>query len=241
MFRKKKQSLKNANALLNARSPFAYVESYKSMRTNLEFSTFDGEIKTILFSSSVPNEGKTSVVINTAQTLAESDHKVLLIDADLRSPFVGRYLRIRQEMQEGLSTILSGKSSYKTAIYEYVPGGFDVLLSGPIPPNPTELLSRKVVSELMEELKEQYDYILIDTPPVGVVSDATTLSAHVDGAVFVVRNKYTKREVAQDALKTLKASGIKVLGAILNDYDASEDVGAMQAYEYTYHYDPKAK
>lgn len=240
---KKKPTAKtfNANSLLNDRSSFAYAESYKSLRTNLEFSTFGGEIKTILFTSSIPDEGKSSVVVNTAKTLADSNHKVLVIDADLRSPSLGRYLRVRRDVHEGLSTFLSGKAKLETAIYEYVPGGYDVMLSGPIPPNPAELLSRPKTLEMLKELKEKYDYILIDTPPVGVVSDAAIVSAFVDGAIFVVRHNFSNKELAKNSIKHLKASKVNILGAVLNDYDAAKDLNAMRGYEYQYHYDPYSK
>ena len=111
-------------------------------------------------------------------------------------------------------------------------------MAGPVPPNPSELLSRKMVGEVMEELKKEYDFILIDTPPVGVVSDAATLSTQMDGAVFIVWNNFTKRGVAHEALRLLKASNVKLLGSILNDYDVSRDLNAATGYEYTYHYDP---
>lgn len=240
MFRSKNKQKKTRYALLNDRTPFAFNESFKSLRTNLEFSTFDGELKVILFTSSIPDEGKSSVVINTAKTLAESGHKVLLIDGDLRSPSLGRYLRVRENVKEGLSTILSGKAVITDAIYSYTPGGYDVMLSGPIPPNPTELFSHKRTEELFNTLKETYDYILIDTPPVGIVSDAVTVSRYTDGAVFVVRHNFGDKDLVKGSLKKLEASKVRILGAIVNDYDVSKDLHASSSYEYQYHYDPQS-
>lgn len=240
MTRKRQSRNKADNSLLADNSPFAFSESYKSLRTNLEFSTFDGELKVILLTSSIPDEGKSSVSINIAKTLADTGKKVLLIDGDLRSPTVGRYLRVRRDVTQGFSTVLSGKASLKESIYTYNASRFDVMLSGPIPPNPAELLSRNLTEHVLNELKELYDYILIDTPPVGVVSDATVLSRYVDGALFVVRHNSTNKEVARDALKRLKASKVNVLGVVVNDYDSSKDLNAAVGYEYQYHYDPQS-
>lgn len=239
MLRKKKTPpVKKREAIISKNTPFAFIESFKSLRANIEFTTFDGELKVIVFSSSIPNEGKSSVVINTAKTLAESGHKVLLIDGDLRSPSIGRYLRVRRDVTIGLSTILAGKSQLSDAIYSYAPANIDVMLSGPIPPNPAELISHKKTEILIETLKKDYDYILIDTPPVGVVSDAALMSRYADGAIFVVRHNYADRDLVKDSLRKLEASNVNILGAVLNDYDVSKDVNASEGYEYQYHYNP---
>lgn len=236
MFKKKKQNIrKSRNAIMVSNTPFAYAESYKSLRANLEFSTFDGEVKTILFTSSIPNEGKSSVAINTATTLAENGYKVLLIDADLRSPSVGSYLRVRGQNTKGLSTVLSGQSQIKESIYSYALSNFDVILSGPIPPNPAELLSHKKFEMLLEALKNEYDYILVDTPPVGVVADAALIGRIVDGAIYVVRHNFTNKDTAKEALKKLKSSNVSVLGTVLNDYYIDKDITASEHYEYYYY------
>lgn len=235
MFKRKKKTIRRSRtAIMVANSPFAYVESYKSMRANIEFSTFDGELKTLVFTSSIPNEGKSSVVINTATTLAENGYKVLLVDADLRSPSVGNYLRVRGQNTKGLSTILSGQSQIQESIYSYALSNFDVILSGPIPPNPAELLSHKKAEALFDALKKKYDYILIDTPPVGVVADASLIARYADGAIYVVRHNMTNKDTAKDALKKLKSSNVPILGTVLNDYYIDKDITASEHYEYYY-------
>ncbi len=237
MFKKKKVVSKQNTPITSETAPFAFNEAYKSLRTNFSFATFDGELKAILITSSIPNEGKSSVAINLAQSLAESEFKVLLIDGDLRSPTLGRYLRFKHNQSAGLSNVLSGKASYREAIYHHPLLNVDVMMSGPIPPNAAELFGRNYTGIVFEELREVYDYIIVDTPPVGVVTDAAIIAKHLDGAIFSIGHNHSEKEVVKTAIAKLKNSGIKVLGAVLSNYDASKDIDASAAYEYQYHYD----
>lgn len=233
MFRKKqKEIIKQSVDIIDDASPFAFTESYKSLRTNLEFMTFSGEVKVISITSTIPNEGKSSVSINLATTLAQSGKKVLIIDADLRAPSIQRYLNIRHA-GAGLSSILSGQIDVKDAIYTYKPLGFSVILSGPIPPNPSELLMRPVLQTVLDELKPHYDYIILDTSPTGVITDARIISNYTDGTLYVVRHQYAERNRIKAAVDQLKANDTKILGVIMNNYEVSS---SNDAYGTTYGY-----
>lgn len=223
--------------LLDDAQPFAYKEAYKALRTNFNFATLDGKIKTIVVTSSIPGEGKTTFSINLAITLAEAGKKVLLIDADLRNPSIHRYLRLRQQDLSGLSNLLSSNMEASDVLGHLERYGLDLLLSGTIPPNPVELLDSDRVKEIIDELADEYDYIICDTPPASVVTDASVLSKHCDGIIMVVGQGKTKEEVAHRALESLKQSGTKIIGAVLNDYDARKDSkNTMQENAYYYAY-----
>lgn len=241
MFKNKKAKLTNINSVLNSKSPFAFKESYKSLRSNLEFSTFDGELKVLAFTSSVPEEGKTTTSVNTAISLAETGNKVLIVDADLRSPSVNKHLRIQRGDTTGLSTVLSGRSSLSDSIMTHNQYGFDVLFSGPIPPNPAELISHKKAAELFELLKQKYDYIIIDTPPSGVVTDAMILGQYADGLIYVVRHNFAPKELVKDSIAKLEHAKVNILGIVLNGYDASRDLTSTTVYHYEYTYSQGSK
>lgn len=230
--RNKKEIIKQSMDIVDKSSPFAFVEAYKSLRTNLDFMTFSGEVKVISITSTVPNEGKTSVSINLATTLAESGKKVLIIDADLRAPSIQRYLNIRHA-GAGLSSILSGQIDVKEAVYAYKPLGFSVILSGPIPPNPSELLMRPVMQEILDELTPHYDYIILDTPPTGVISDARIISKYTDGTLYVVKHQTVERNSVKVAVEQLKSNDIKILGIVLNNFEV---VKSKDTYGATYGY-----
>lgn len=223
--------------LLDDSQPFAYKEAYKALRTNFNFATLDGKIKTIVVTSSIPGEGKTTFSINLAITLADAGKKVLLIDADLRNPTVHRYLRLRQQDLSGLSNILSSTLKASDVLGHLERYGIDLLLSGTIPPNPVELLDSGRIKEVIDELSGDYDYIICDTPPASVVTDASVLSKHCDGIIMVVAQGKTNRELAHKAMDNLKLSGTKIIGAVLNDYDVRRDSkNSLQENSYYYTY-----
>ena len=233
MFRKSKPSMaRKTTDIIDAKAPFQFVEAYKSLRTNLDFMTFSGEIKVISVTSTLPDEGKTSVSINLARTLAMSGNKVLLIDADLRNPSIHRYLNVRN-VGTGLSSVLSGQSILKEVMYTHEALGIDVILSGPIPPNPSELLMRSKTKEIFDELKEKYDYIIVDTPPAGMITDPKIVAHATDGTLFVIRHRFAKKDVVAKTLRDLNDSETNVLGIVMNNYSASS---TDDSYAYAYHY-----
>ena len=212
--------------------PFSYIEAYKSLRTNLQFFSIDKSLKRILVTSSIPSEGKTTVAINLAITLAETDSKVLLIDCDLRKPTIHKYLHISSKAL-GVTNILSAKSSIDECTVYIDELNISVIAAGSIPPNPTELLTSARMSDLVNQVSEQYDYIVMDTPPVSLVTDAAVMSKNSDGVLFVVRHNYTRIESARLAKTNLENIGAHVIGCVLNAFKADQ---SSRDYAYYSHY-----
>lgn len=223
--------------ILNSNSPFAYAEAYKSLRTNLSFVSLNSKCKKLVLTSTIPGEGKTSVAINLATTLAETGNKVMLIDCDLRRPMMHRYLRVSHSVSAGLSTLLTGASKLESSAYHLNDLGFDVLLAGTTPPNPAELLGSTQMEDLLNFLSQNYDYVLCDTPPVSMITDAAVLSRFADGVLMVIRQKYATREEVKAAKRNLETVNAKILGTILNQYDAEQDTMSANRYGYGYGYE----
>lgn len=221
--------------LLDASQPFAFKEAYKSMRTNLNFATLGGEVKSIVVTSSIPGEGKTTYSINLAITLADAGKKVLLVDADLRNPSVQRYLRLRQQGSAGLSNYLSSNTSLESVIGHFEKYNIDLILSGPIPPNPIELLDSGKIVNLIEKVKGEYDFIIFDTPPTTLVADSSVLSKYCDGIVVIVGQGTSTQEQVKKTKERLEHSGTKIIGAVLNNYMAKKD-SKNRSSEYSQYY-----
>lgn len=219
--------------MVGENAPFSYNEAFKSLRTNLKFLAMGKSCKKIILTSAIPAEGKSSVCINLATSLVEGGSRVLLVDADLRKPVLHRYLHLRRA-QKGLTALLSGASPEETIIT--LDSGLKVLLSDAIPPNPAELLGSEQMKQLIDILSHSYDYILFDTPPVSVVTDAAVLSQFVDGVIFIVRQNHATFEEAQLAKKNLDAVHAHILGAVLNDFD-TKSADRESGYYYSYNYD----
>ena len=233
--KKKKDNIERKLHVISESSPFAYVEAYKSLRTNLKFASMSNDLKKIAVTSAIPGEGKSNVVINLAVSLAQEGNKVLVVDCDLRKPIMHKYLKIRIK-NKGVTTVLSGESTLNDSIVNFRDIGISVLCAGLIPPNPAEILASTKMKELIDELSEKYDYVLFDTPPVSVVTDAAVLSRYVDGVVLVVRQGHVTIETAKIAMKNLQAVNAPVIGAIMNDFD-TKTVGKASGYYYSYEYD----
>ena len=212
----KKEAASRSKTILTEDTAFVAKESYKASRTNIIFSVpSEGECNVIMFTSSVPGEGKTTTCVNTAISFAQTGARVLLIEADMRRPRVCECFNC--EIKEGLSNVLGGFIKAKEAVKKIDEFGIDVMVSGWIPPNPTELLASRRVKEVFDELKGEYDYIFIDTPPVNTVTDAVLLTKYVHGVIIVVRSKYTIKQSLNKAINTLKFSNAKILGFVVND------------------------
>lgn len=232
MFKKKKHRTSDGFEVLTANSPFAYSEAFKSLRTNLEFVSSTDNCKTIMMVSALSGEGKTTVSINLAIALAQDGKKVLLCDCDLRKPKVQRYLRIKHSSEYGVSTVLSGSSEIDSAIGFVEELGIYVMLSGPTPPNPSELLASESSKRMFEELKTRFDFIICDTPPVAIVADTIAFSRYMDGAIMVVRQNYSTRSQITESLEKLGNVGTNMLGVVLNNYDSKVD----NNYKYDKYY-----
>ena len=196
---------------------YARKESLRALKTNLQFCGDD--VKTIVFTSSLPDEGKSTVVFDLARSLTDSGKSVLLIDSDIRkSVLVGR-LRAKtagKEEIKGLSHYLTGQSKLSDILYSTQVPKLMMIFAGPSVPNPTEILEKRYFDELLEFAKQQFDYILIDSAPIGAAIDAAVIAKKCDGAVLVIGQGEVNSRLIQSVVKQLEASGVRILGAVLN-------------------------
>lgn len=193
------------------------TEAYKSLRTNIQFCGKDKKV--IALTSCTPNEGKSSVSIQLAASLAEAGKKTLLIDADMRkSVLMGRSDISGQEIQ-GLTHFLSGQSNLTDVICATDVKNFHIIYSGPFPPNPAELLGGKTFKNMLNALRDIYDYIILDTPPLGSVIDSAIIAGSCDGVIMVVESGAISYRFAQEVKEQLEKSNCPILGAVLNKVD----------------------
>lgn len=207
------------------------AESFRRLRTNLQFLELGPAARTYVMTSSLPGEGKTTTSINLAITLADAGQRVVLVDADLRRPSVARYMGI--EGTVGLTTILIGKVRVEDAVQPWGNGNLFVIASGQVPPNPSELLGAAPMAELLERLRGEYDAVVIDTPPLLPVTDAAVLAKAVGGAIVVVGAGTVDRDELETALSALGTAGVRVLGVVVNRVPV-RGPGAG-AYDYGYY------
>lgn len=199
---------------------YFYEEAIKTLRTNIQFT--GKNVKTILLTSCYPNEGKSDIAMQLAQEIGKAGKSVLLIDADLRkSAYVVRY-KVKRSIK-GLSEFLSGQASESEIKYTTNFQNVDIIFSGPSAPNPSELLEDPSFGELMKRVRTEYDFVLLDTPPIMTVIDAAVIAKESDGAVLVIESGRVSYKAAQKALDQLRKSDCKVLGAVLNKVDIKRD------------------
>ena len=208
------------------KSPIA--EAYRTLRTNIQFSKTDDKLKTIMFTSSGPGEGKSTTVANTAVALAQSGKQVILMDCDLRKPVLHK---IFDKENRGLTNILVEDVTADDFLQATQVDNLRILTSGPIPPNPSELLGSGKMQALINYLKTKADYLIIDAPPVIAVTDACVLASKVDGITLVVNSGTIRPEMAQKAKNLLIKANGHVLGVILNRVEIEEE----DAYYYYYY------
>ncbi|WP_027965268.1 CpsD/CapB family tyrosine-protein kinase [Halalkalibacillus halophilus] len=202
-------------------------EQYRTLRTNLQFSAVDTELRSIVITSSSPSEGKSLTTANLAVAFAQQGKSVLLIDADLRKPTVHYTFRINNTF--GLSNLLIGEHTLEDCVTNSKVDNLDILPCGPVPPNPSELLGSRSMQKLIDTAKESYDMVIFDSPPVLAVTDSQVLANHTDGVLLVVRSKKTEKDAASRAKELLVQAKANVLGVVLNDKDTKEG-------EYFYYY-----
>lgn len=204
------------------------AEQYRTIRSNIRFSSVDKPLKTMVITSPGPNEGKSTTAANMAIIFANSGKKVLLVDADLRKPSIAKEFNIPNA--KGVSNyLIDTDSPMDQLIYQLSIDGLWVMPSGPIPPNPSELLSSKRMEELIQRLSEQFDLIIFDMPPIVTVADAQIVAAHTDGALLVIRENKTNKQKAIRAKQLLEIAKIRVIGVIYNGVSKNE------ASEYYYY------
>ncbi|MDR5659935.1 CpsD/CapB family tyrosine-protein kinase [Serpentinicella sp. ANB-PHB4] len=212
------------------KSPTA--EAYRTLRTNIQFSSLDNPISTIMVTGSGPSEGKSTTAGNLAVVLANAGARVLLVDADLRKPRVHKMFNLSN--QTGMTNILVKDLDYKDHVIITSINRLEVLTAGTIPPNPSELLASKKMRGLIEQLKTDYDYVIIDTPPAAVVTDAAVLSRVADGVLLVCASGQVAIEGAQRAKALLENAKANILGVVLNKIPVNS--GSYSQYMYYSYY-----
>ena len=209
---------------------YFYEEAIKTLRTNIQFT--GTEVKSIVITSCYPNEGKSDVVFQLALEIGKMGKKVLVLDADIRkSSYISRF-QVRQKTA-GLSQYLSGQSGLQDIVYSTNFRDVDIIFAGPAAPNPSELLAQESFASLVHTMRGKYDYVLVDTPPVGSLTDAAVVARQCDGAILVVESDLVSRRVALKAKQQLEMSGCHILGAVLNKVDIKKN---KYYSKYSYYY-----
>lgn len=205
------------------------TESYRKLAVNIEYANIDGNIKTIMITSSMANEGKTTTISNLAYVMTELNKKILLIDLDLRKPAVHKYFNLTNGY--GLTDLLLNKENSKKYIHNIQPG-LDVLTSGQLPSNTTEIINSKAIKDLLKELSSYYDYILMDTPPIALVSDPINIAVYSDAVILTIAYSETDKEVIKKSVDLLKQVNANIIGTVFNKVPAGRH---NKYYQYNYY------
>lgn len=227
-------SASNVENTLHKNLEFTAIEQYKLLRTNLSF-TLPADVKCPIIgvSSSIRGEGKSTTAINLSYVLAENGKKVLLVDADLRIPSIAK--KMDMSNSPGLTDFLMDYESQQLSVFKSkLLDNWYILPSGNLPPNPSELLGSRRMEQIFSILSEKFDYIIVDLPPVNIVSDALAISSLITGMVVVIREEYTSKKELEACFRQLKLSNVKVLGCVLNG--AKSEKGGYGRYKKYYKY-----
>ena len=189
------------------------AEAYRSLRSNIEYSSFDDEYRVIVVTSSVPEEGKSTTSGNLAIALAQSGNSVLLVDCDMRKPSIHKMFKISNAA--GTAELLLRKKLFEEVANKYNEN-LTIITAGKIPPNPSEMLASRAMTAFIKEMKKEFKYIILDTPPLQAVTDAQVLSTKADGVLLIVRAGSTKREMVFNSVDLIKKVQGKVIGTVLN-------------------------
>ena len=211
-----------------------FLEAFRVLRTNLEFMRVDKKYQSLVVTSTVSGEGKTTVSANLAVILAKGGKKVVVVDLDMRRAKLSEYFELQND--KGVSTLLSKKHTLEEVIQHADKEGVDIIAAGPVPPNPSELIMSDHAKEMMQSLRERYDYIVLDTPPVGLVTDAAILMHQADASLLVVKHGYSKKEFVRNLDRMVKEHKIEHVGLILNGVNLEKNYGYGYGYGYGYKY-----
>lgn len=214
------------------------TEAYRVIRTSIQFAQAGKQLKTLMVTSCTPDEGKSTTISNLAVVMTQAGKKVLVMDCDMRNPTIHKIFQLSNQM--GLSNCISMNNALQDAVQQTKIAGLDVLTSGVIPPNPSELLGSERMQEILQEAKEKYDYVLVDVPPIMPVTDALVVGRIVDGVLLVMDSGEVKVEMARDVKTQLVNAGANILGVVLNKV-RSEHHGYGYGYYYYYGHDGKHK
>lgn len=218
-----------------AKSPVS--EAYRTIRTNIKFSNIAGkELKTIMVTSAIPNEGKSTTISNLAVVMAQAGHSVVVCDCDFRNPTQHRIFNLTNK---GLSNCVATGSNVMDIIQRTSIPHLYVLTSGPVAPNPSELLASQNMVDIFKELKQHFDYVLVDTPPIMPVTDAAVVSGKVDGTIMVIASGTVSPAIAVEAKTRLEQAGAHLLGVVLNKVDVAGN--SHYGYGYYYYYGTEHK
>ncbi|MGO4927791.1 CpsD/CapB family tyrosine-protein kinase [Fundicoccus sp. Sow4_F4] len=229
--RLQKQQMQGTSLIAYVDPKSLNAEQFRTIRTNIEFAQLDKPMKNLLVSSSIPAEGKSTVASNLAYVIAQTDKKVLLVDADLRKPTVHRTFKLNNE--QGLTTLLTNADlKFNQVVQHSRDLNLYFLPSGPIPPNPSEILGSGRMTLLMQELGQYFDIVIYDAPPITAVTDPQILATKVDGVVMVVRQGYTRKEEVKKAKEALDNVNANILGYVLNGKELSDSAGYYAYYGY---------
>lgn len=222
------------NKIISINSPKSPIsEAYRGIRTNIEFSNLDKEIKIIGVTSSKQNEGKSTVLANLAVSFAALEKKVLILDGDLRNPSVHRMFGLSNI--HGVTDILLEKHNFVDCVHSTDINKLNVLTCGQIPPNPSEMLSSNRMRNFVDSLRDYYDYIFIDAPPIGIITDAGIISTYTDGMVFVISSNEVDINQAKISKERLDSVGANILGTVLNKFEAKKSGNDYYSYYYEEH------
>ncbi len=224
--------------MLDVKVPFAVEEAYNTMRNNLVFSLSTGNNNVFVVSSPLPGEGKSTSVANLCISIGETSSKILLVDADIRKPVQHKMFELTNK--NGLSTVLAGMCSLDRAINRGVHKNLDVLTAGPIPPNPSQILASEKMAEFINTVKDKYDFVVIDTSPINVVSDSLVIAKNTAGIILVTRQDITTYDQVEKAISSINMLDVNMLGVVVNSTEASGGkygkYGRYGKYSYSYKY-----
>lgn len=228
------QQQRKGTTLITVTKPNSVVaEQFRTIRTNIQFSMIDKDLKTIIFTSSGPWEGKSTVAANIASVFADQGKRVCLVDADMRKPTVFKTFNLHNNI--GLSNLITTRDLRVEDVIQHVDrAGLDILASGPVPPNPSELLNSNRMNEVIKILEDKYDLVLFDMPPVVSVTDAQIMATKTDGVVFVIRRGIAHTDDVKHAKELLDMVHANVLGVVFNGAEKKTDRSySYYGYGYT--------
>lgn len=224
--------------LLDKSIAFQVTEAYKNLRTNLTFALSTKKNKVFAVSSALASEGKSTVAANIAITLAQMDSNVLLIDCDLRKPVQHKVFDLKNE--RGISSLIGNINTFDEVVHKDVIPHLDIITCGKIPPNPSEMLASESMDELIKEVSHNYDYVILDTPPINIVTDALTLMGKIAGLLLVAQHGSSTYDALEEAIEAVKMSEGSILGVVVNNMPVGGGkfgkYGKYSNYKYKYKY-----